>query len=70
MFAAGSEHADGVIPTLPIIDELHRHRNMNLYRTWGGKFAKRGGQLLTISTAGDPGAEFEDTREKIKAAAT
>ena len=42
IFAAGSEHADGVIPTLPIIDELHRHRNLNLYRTWGGKLAKRG----------------------------
>jgi phage terminase large subunit-like protein len=70
IFAAGSEHADGVIPTLPIIDELHRHRNLNLYRTWGGKLAKRGGQLLTISTAGDPGAEFEETRDKIKSAAT
>lgn len=70
VFAAGSEHADGVIPTLPIIDELHRHRNLGLYRTWAGKLRKRGGQLLTISTAGEPGAEFEETRDRIKAQAT
>lgn len=65
VFAAGSEHADGVIPTLPIIDELHRNRTLALYRTWAGKLRKRGGQLLTISTAGEPGSEFEETRAKI-----
>jgi phage terminase large subunit-like protein len=70
VFAAGSEHADGVIPTLPIIDELHRHTDLGLYRTWAGKLRKRGGQLLTISTAGVPGQEFEETRERIKFEAT
>jgi phage terminase large subunit-like protein len=70
VFAAGAEHADGVIPTLPLIDEAHRHRNMSLYRTWVGKLAKRGGQLGLFSTAGEPGSEFEDAREKIKVAAS
>jgi phage terminase large subunit-like protein len=70
VFAAGAEHADGVIPTLPLIDELHRHKNMALYRTWAGKLRKRGGQLGVISTAGEPGSEFEVTREKIREAAT
>lgn len=69
VFAAGAEHADGVIPTLPIIDELHRHRNMSLYRTWAGKLRKRGGQLLVISTAGEPGSDFEVTREKVRSEA-
>lgn len=70
VFAAGAEHADGVIPTLPILDELHRHRGLGLYRTWAGKLKKRGGQLLTISTAGAPGSEFELTRRRIKDEAT
>ena len=70
IFAAGAEHADGVIPTMPLIDEGHRHRNLGLYRTWAGKLIKRGGQLGMFSTAGEPGGEFEQTREKIKEAAT
>lgn len=69
IFAAGSEHADGVIPTMPIIDELHR-QTLELYRTWAGKLLKRGGQLLAGSTAGAPGSEFEETRALIKAQAT
>lgn len=55
---------------MPIIDELHRHKDLGLYRTWAGKLRKRGGQLLTISTAGTPGSDFEVTREKIREAAT
>jgi phage terminase large subunit-like protein len=70
VFAAGAEHADGVIPTLPMVDELHRHKNLSLYRTWAGKLDKRGGQLLTISTAGEPGSDFEATRDKIRKQAT
>ena len=70
VFAAGAEHADGVVPTLPIIDELHRHKDMSLYRTWSGKLDKRDGQLLTISTAGEPGSDFEVMREKIRAEAS
>jgi hypothetical protein len=47
------------------IDELHRHRDLRLYRTWSGKISKRGGQIIAISTAGEPGSEFEVTREEI-----
>lgn len=66
VFAADSDTADGVIPTLCLIDEPHRHRDMSLYRTWSGKLEKRGGQLATISTAGEPGREFEVTRARIR----
>ena len=66
VFAADDRTGDGVIPTLGILDELHRHRDMALYRTWAGKLQKRGGQVVTISTAGEPGSEFEVTRERIR----
>lgn len=65
VYAADDRTADGVIPSLAMLDELHRHRNLRLYRTWAGKLEKRGGQILTISTAGEPESEFEETREKI-----
>jgi phage terminase large subunit-like protein len=66
VFAADDRTGDGVIPTLAIIDELHRHRDMRLYRTWTGKLPKRQGQIVTISTAGEPGSEFEQARERIR----
>jgi len=66
VFAADDRTGDGIIPTLAIIDELHRHRNMALYRTWSGKLDKRKGQLVTISTAGEPGSEFEQARERMR----
>ncbi len=69
VFSADDRHGDGVIPTLGIVDELHRHKNLGLYRTWLGKMRKRGGQLLVISTAGEPGGEFEETRERMRQAA-
>lgn len=69
VFAADDRTGDGVIPTLGIIDEMHRHRDMGLYRTWSGKLRKRHGQLLTISTAGEPGSEFEETRTRIRTTA-
>ena len=62
IFAADAGHGDGVIPTLAVIDEPHRQDNMDLYLTWSGKLGKRAGQLLLISTAGEPGSEFEETR--------
>ncbi|HEY4895210.1 MAG TPA: terminase large subunit [Solirubrobacteraceae bacterium] len=70
VFAADDRTGDGVIPTLGILDELHRHRDLALYRTWAGKLAKRGGQIVAISTAGEPGSEFEQTRERIRQRAT
>jgi phage terminase large subunit-like protein len=66
VFAADDRTGDGVIPTLALVDELHRHRDMRLYRTWAGKLDKRHGQLVTISTAGEPGSEFEQARERIR----
>jgi phage terminase large subunit-like protein len=66
VFAADDRTGDGVIPTLGLIDELHRHRDLRLYRTWRGKLDKRDGQLVTISTAGEPDSEFEDTRARLR----
>lgn len=57
---------DGVIPDVCFIDELHRHRTLALYRTWAGKIGKRNGKLVVISTAGEPGHEFELTREEMR----
>jgi phage terminase large subunit-like protein len=47
---AGGE--DGAIPTLALIDELHRHRDGDLYGVFRDGLAKRSGQMITISTAG------------------
>ncbi len=55
VYAADDRTGDGIIPTLALIDELHRHRDLRLYRVWRGKLEKRGGQLVTISTAGGAG---------------
>lgn len=66
VFAADDSTGDGVIPTLCLLDELHRHRDLKLYRTWVGKLDKRDGQAVAISTAGEPGSEFEETRERIR----
>lgn len=66
VFAADDRTGDGVIPTLALLDELHRHRSLRLYRTWRGKLDKRDGQLAAISTAGEPGSEFEITRERAR----
>lgn len=66
IFAADDRTGDGVIPTLAILEELHRHRNLNLYRTWRGKLEKRGGQLIAISTAGEPDGEFEALRKTMR----
>jgi phage terminase large subunit-like protein len=68
--SADEKTGDGAIPTLAILDELHRHKDLRLYRTWRGKLAKRrGAQIIAISTAGEPGGEFEQTRENIRAQA-
>lgn len=66
VYAADDSTGDGLIPTLAILDELHRHRDLRLYRTWAGKLQKRTGQVVAISTAGEPGSEFELTREHIR----
>lgn len=62
VFPADAGTGDGVIPTLAILEELHRHPNLDLYRTWSGKLDKRSGQILVISTAGEPGGDYELTK--------
>lgn len=71
VMASDDRTGDGVIPTLPIVDEGHRHKDLTLYRTWAGKLEKRrGAQIVLISTAGEPGSDFELTRTKIRQTAT
>lgn len=70
VFAADERTGDGILFTLAIIDELHRHKDLALYRTWSGKEGKRDGQLLTISTAGEPRTDFEDVRAALVRDAT
>ncbi|RKX42946.1 MAG: hypothetical protein DRP64_08950 [Verrucomicrobia bacterium] len=69
VFAADDRTGDGIIPTLGIIDEPHRQRDLSLYRTWSGKLLKREGQIAAISTSGEPGSDFELTRRRIHEAA-
>ena len=65
--AADADTGDGIIPyPFAILDELHRHRSLDLYETWRGKLDKRHSQIVTISTAGEAGGEFEETREKVR----
>jgi phage terminase large subunit-like protein len=67
VFAADEKSGDGIIPGgIAVLDELHRHKNLNLYRTWLGKLRKRGAQLVVISTAGEVGSEFEKERERLR----
>jgi phage terminase large subunit-like protein len=67
VFAADDRTGDGIIPGgVVLVDELHRHRNLRLYQTWRGKLLKRGAQIIVISTAGEPGGEFEDMRANIR----
>lgn len=70
VFAADDRTGDGVLPTFAVAEELHRHRDLRLYRTWRGKLIKRHGQIVAISTAGEPGGEFEETRDRIRQTAT
>jgi phage terminase large subunit-like protein len=71
IFAAEAKTGDGVIPfPFAIVDELHRHDDLRLYNLWKGKLRKRGGQILTISTAGEPETPFENTRDEIRRRAT
>jgi phage terminase large subunit-like protein len=53
VLAADADTADGVIPTLAIVDELHRHRSADLYHVFRDGLGPRNGQIVTISTAGD-----------------
>lgn len=70
VFAADAGTGDGVIPyPYALSDELHR-TDMGLYRLWKGKLRKRGGQIIGISTAGEPETPFENMRDEIRRRAT
>lgn len=66
VFAADQKTADGAIPTLALCEEMHRQKDMGLYDTWMGKTPKRNGQIVAISTAGEPGSAFEAVRDGIR----
>ncbi len=53
VLASDVDTADGVIPTLAIIDELHRHKSTDLLGVFRDGLGPRGGQMITITTAGD-----------------
>lgn len=53
VFSASDDTGDGIIPTLALIDELHRHKGHDLYGTWREKLTKTDGTLVALSTAGD-----------------
>ena len=53
ILASDVDTADGVIPTLALVDELHRHKSADLYGVFRDGLGPRNGQMVTISTAGD-----------------
>ena len=53
VLAADADTADGVLPTLALVDELHRHRSADLYGVFRDGLGPREGRMITISTAGD-----------------
>jgi phage terminase large subunit-like protein len=53
VYASDVDTADGVIPTLAVVDELHRHKSADLYGVFRDGLGPRQGQMITISTAGD-----------------
>jgi len=52
VLASDVDTADGVLPTLGLVDELHRHKTADLYGVLRDGLGPRNGQLVTISTAG------------------
>lgn len=53
ILASDEDTADGVIPTLAIVDELHRHKSAGMYGVFRDGLGPRNGRMITISTAGD-----------------
>jgi phage terminase large subunit-like protein len=52
ILASDVDTADGVIPTLALVDELHRHKTADLYGVFRDGLGPRDGKLVTITTAG------------------
>ncbi len=53
VLASDSDTVDGQLPTLALVDELHRHKSADLYGILRDGIGPRRGQLVSISTAGD-----------------
>jgi phage terminase large subunit-like protein len=53
VLAADVDTADGIIPTLALMDELHRQASAGLYGIFRDGLGPRGGQMLAISVAGE-----------------
>lgn len=54
VISGDKDTGDGVIPTLALVDELHRHKdNGELYGVLADGLGPRSGQIITISTAGE-----------------
>ena len=53
VLAADVDTADGVIPTLALVDELHRARSAELYGIFRDGLGPRTGRMIAISAAGD-----------------
>jgi phage terminase large subunit-like protein len=50
--ASDTDRIDGVIPSLAMVDELHRHRNGENYGVLSDGLGPRKARIITISTAG------------------
>jgi len=62
--------AQGGIPDVVLIDELGELPSLELARMFRGKLTKRAGaKLFVISTAGEPGGEFETALADIRSSA-
>jgi phage terminase large subunit-like protein len=54
VLAGDARTADGIGPTLALVDELHRHRSLDLYGVFrDGLRGPQNGRMVTISTAGE-----------------
>lgn len=53
VMASDVDTVDGVLVTLAIVDELHRHKSADLYGVLRDGLGPRNGRMVTISTAGD-----------------
>jgi phage terminase large subunit-like protein len=66
VLAADKDTVDGVIPTLAIVDELHRAKSTDLMGVFRDGLGPRNGQMITITTAGD---DSESALGKMRAQA-
>lgn len=64
VLASDADTADGTIPTLAIVDELHRHRSAELHGVLRNGLGPRHGQIITISTAA---STFDSPLGKLRA---